>query len=110
MLRCIVGNNLTTWDTLLPQAEYAFNVSVNCTTRHALLEIVYGQLPRPPLDLTPVDEHIRLSEDGLAFAQYIRGFHHIIHDRISSTNEKYKQDADVPRRPVSYTKGDMVMV
>ena len=110
ILRCIVGDKLTTWDILLPRAEFAFNASVNCTTGHAPFEIVYGQLPRRPLDLAPVDEHIRLSEDGLAFAHHIRDFHRIIHDRIASTNEKYKQDADVRRRPVSYTEGDMVMV
>ena len=42
LLRCIVGDNLTTWDTLLPPAEFAFNALVNHTTGHAPFEIIYG--------------------------------------------------------------------
>ena len=99
------------WDHLLSRAEFAFNSSVNRTTGHASFEIVYGQMPRRPLDLTPLaHHHDRIAEDGLAFAQHIRDFHRIMHDRIASTYESYKRDADVRRRPVHYTKGDLVMV
>ena len=33
-----------------------------------------------------------------------------MHDRIASTYESYKRDADVRRRPIHYTEGDLVMV
>ena len=95
----------------MPRAEFAYNSSVNRTTGKTPFEIVYGQIPRSPLDLTPLStHHSRTSEDGIAFASYIRDMHHGIHERISSQNDKYKLSADLHRRSVCFDEGDLVMV
>ena len=110
LLRSIVGEHITSWDRVLPRAEFAFNSLVNRTTRRTLFEIVYGQIPRRPLDLAPIDPHTRISQDGISFAQHFRNMHHDIHHRIASQNERYKAAADVGRRSVSFCEGDLVMV
>ena len=68
LLCSLVGDNLRSWDRILPSAEFAYNSTVSRTTGRAPFEIVYGQMPRRPLDLTPVDPHTRTSEEGISFA------------------------------------------
>ena len=110
LLRSIIGDNVRTWDRVLPRAEFAYNSSVSRTTGRTPFEIVYGQIPRRPLDLAPVDPHTRTSAEGISFAQYMSDMHHDIHSRIVSQNEKYKANADVGRRSVSLSEGELVMV
>ena len=110
LLRSIIGDNVRTWDRVLPRAEFAYNSSVSRTTGRTPFEIVYGQIPRRPLDLAPVDPHTRTSAEGISFAQYMSDMHHDIHSRIVSQNEKYKANADVGRRSVSFSEGELVMV
>ena len=38
LLRCLVGENLKTWDLILPMAEFAYNGSVNRTRVSVLLK------------------------------------------------------------------------
>ena len=98
------------WDRVLPRAEFAYNSSISRTTGRTPFEIVYGHIPRRPLDLAPVDPHTRTSAEGISFAQYMSDVHHDIHSRIVSQNEKYKANADVGRRSVSFCEGELVMV
>ena len=68
LLRSLVGDNLRSWDHILPRAEFAYNSTVSRTTGRTPFEIVYGQIPRRPLDLTPIDPHTRTSKEGISFA------------------------------------------
>ena len=42
LLRCLVKDHVTNWDTVLPHAEFAFNNFVNRTTGYTPFEVVYG--------------------------------------------------------------------
>ena len=42
LLRCLVGENLRAWDFVLPNAEFAYNSSVNRTIGMSPFEIVHG--------------------------------------------------------------------
>lgn len=53
LLRCLIGEKLGNWDLILPQAEFAYNNSVNRSTGKSTFEIVYGLLPRQPVNLIP---------------------------------------------------------
>ena len=86
LLRSLVGDNLTSWDLVIPRAEFAYNASANRTTGMSPFEVAHGLVPRKPLDLVPVDPHIRASEDGVAFAQHVSELHKYIHDRITQQN------------------------
>jgi hypothetical protein len=42
LLRCLVTDHVTSWDLVLPHAEFAFNNSVNRSTGCTPFEVVYG--------------------------------------------------------------------
>lgn len=52
MLRCLVGDNLRSWDSLLCQAEFAHNHAHNRSLGFSPFKVVYGVLPRGPLALS----------------------------------------------------------
>ncbi|CAA6654819.1 unnamed protein product [Spirodela intermedia] len=93
-----------------PHAKFAYNSSTNHTTDMSPFEIAHGLAPRKPLDLVPLDPHVRVSEDGVTFAQHVSQLHQDIHNRIQSHNALYKQAADMHRRPRIFQVGDQVMV
>ena len=66
LLRSLVNKSLTTWDLIIPRVEFAYNSS--CVSP---FEIAHGLAPRKPLDLVPLDPHIRVSEYGVSFAQHV---------------------------------------
>ncbi|CAA7389251.1 unnamed protein product [Spirodela intermedia] len=65
-------------------SKFAYNSSTNRTTGMSPFEIAHSLTPHKPLDLVPLDPHVRVSEDGVAFAQYVSQLHQNIHDRIQS--------------------------
>ena len=46
LLRSLVTEHRNSWDNVLPQAEFAYNDSVNRSTCKSPFEIVYGRKPR----------------------------------------------------------------
>lgn len=42
LLRCLAGDNVATWDLTLPQAEFAYNSTINRTTGQIQFELAYG--------------------------------------------------------------------
>lgn len=42
LLRCLVTDHTTSWDLILPQAEFAYNNSVNRSTGRSPFEVVIG--------------------------------------------------------------------
>ncbi|VVA38897.1 PREDICTED: reverse mRNAase, partial [Prunus dulcis] len=71
LLRCLVGDKQGNWDLILPVAEFAYNNSANRTTGKSPFEIVYGVMPRPPIDLAPLPIDARPSESATTFAEHI---------------------------------------
>lgn len=45
LLRCLVGENLWTWVTRLPQAEFAHNSALNRSTSLSPFQVVYAVVP-----------------------------------------------------------------
>ncbi|CAA7409160.1 unnamed protein product [Spirodela intermedia] len=99
LLRSLLGESLTTWDLIIPRAESTYNSLTTRTTSMSPFEIAHGLAPRKPLDLVPLDPHVRVSEDGVAFAQHVSQLHQDIHDKIQSQNALYKQATDMHRQP-----------
>ena len=56
LLHNLVGDHVKGWDQQLGQAEFAFNHSVNRNIGFFSFHIVYGFVPRSPLDLAPVPD------------------------------------------------------
>ncbi|GJV05059.1 RNA-directed DNA polymerase [Tanacetum coccineum] len=75
LLRSLIGDNAKQWDLILPQAEFAYNRSVNRTISNSPFEVVYGRNPITPLDLVPVPEVGRFSEEGADQSEQIKELH-----------------------------------
>ena len=110
LLQSLVGDNLITWDLVILRGKFAYNASANRTIGMSPFEVAHVLVPRKPLDLVPVDLHIRASKDGVAFAQHVSDLHHYIHDRITLQNAAYKEAADSHHRHRSFEVGDQVIV
>lgn len=51
MIHCLVGDHSKQWDTVLAQAEFAYNAIVNSLTGRAPFSVVYSKLPNFTIDL-----------------------------------------------------------
>ena len=56
LLRCLVGDKPKGWDMILPQAEFAYNNSVNRSTGKSPFQIVYGNSLRTASELRKLDK------------------------------------------------------
>ena len=54
LLRCLVGENLRTWNLVLLTVEFSYSSSVNETIWMSPFEVVYACQPRQLIDLGPV--------------------------------------------------------
>ncbi|GJR44467.1 putative CCCH-type zinc finger family protein [Tanacetum coccineum] len=75
LLRSLIRDNAKQWDLILPQAEFAYNRSVNCTTCKSPFEVVYGRNLITPLDLVPVPKVGWFSEEGGDQSEQIKELH-----------------------------------
>ena len=82
----MVGDHLGTWDTILPQAEFAYNNSVNITIGLSPFEILHGYKPRAPIDLNPMSPTHRVSESAESFALRMHELHKQINEKIQIEN------------------------
>ncbi|GKB12542.1 putative CCCH-type zinc finger family protein [Tanacetum coccineum] len=77
LLRSLIGDNAKQWDLILSQAEFAYNRSVNRTTDKSPFEVVYGRNLITLLDLVPVPEVGRFSEEGADQSEQIKELHQL---------------------------------
>ncbi|GJX77594.1 RNA-directed DNA polymerase [Tanacetum coccineum] len=110
LLRSLIEDNAKQWDLILPQAEFAYNRSVNRTTCKSPFKVVYGRNPITPLDLVPVLEVRRFTEEGADQSEQIKELHQSVQEQIIRHNEQYKEHADKRRKQVLYREGDLVWI
>ena len=110
LLRCLVGENGRTWDTIFPIAQFAYNNFVNRSISMSPFEVVHGYKLRRPLDLLPMSPHARVSEFAVKFASRMHDLHQEIIKRIHASNNQYKIQVDSRRRHLEFDVGDYVMI
>jgi len=92
----------------IPQAEFAFNNSINRSTNKSPFEIVYG-FPIPHLlDRHSLPCHERTSFEAQAHIDSLKDLHKIIANHLRATSAKYKAMADHHRRELYFSEGDWV--
>jgi len=64
LLRVLVKKNAKAWDLLLAYVEFAYNCSLNCTTKETPFKIVYGNDRISLIDLTSLPLKERLSTEA----------------------------------------------
>lgn len=108
LLRCLVGENLKSWDAKLSQAEFAHNSAVNRSTGYCPFLVVFGIVPRGPVDLlalpSPSNADLRASD----LIADLRTIHETTRSRLEEANAKYKAAADARRRNLELEVGDYV--
>ncbi|KAK8952345.1 hypothetical protein KSP39_PZI004083 [Platanthera zijinensis] len=110
LLRCLVGEHVSTWDSVLPSAEFAYNSSVNRTTGLSPFHILLGYEPRKPVDLIPLPLESRPSASAESFVEHLHELHESIRKKIATNNENYKAYADIRRRERNFEIGAQVLV
>ena len=108
LLRSLVGDQLKSWDKKLGQAEFAHNHAVNRSTKLRPFEIVYGFLPRCPLDLANLPSHTKVNHKAEDFVTQLQDIHNLTRQSLLESIAKFKHDADRKRRLVNYEVGDFV--
>jgi transposase InsO family protein len=108
MLRAILKNNIKMWEDCLPHIEFAYNRSLHSTTKMCPFEIVYGLLPRAPIDLMPLPTSEKLNFDAKQRAELMLKLHETTKENIERMNAKYKIAGDKGRRKLIFEPGDLV--
>lgn len=109
-LRCLVGDNIKSWDSKLCKAEFAHNHALNRTLGFSPFQVVYGIVPRCPLDLSLLPDKSRLHGTAVDFVAELESVHRSARVQLEKTTAKYKKAADSKRREVLFSPGDLVWV
>jgi hypothetical protein len=64
MLRAVLKKNIKLWEECLPHVEFAYNRSMHSTIKMCPFEIVYGLIPRAPIDLMSLPTSEKLNFDA----------------------------------------------
>ena len=74
----------------MAQVEYAYNESLNRSTRKSPFQIVYGMHPRGVHELQDLGTIEKRSADGEEFVNAIRELHEEVTQKLQDKNLKYK--------------------
>ena len=89
LLNCLVGEHLSTWDSVFLVAEFAYDSSVNRSTGLSPFEIVTGCKSRKPINLLLIPIGDRPSASVESFAQHVHDLHTEIQRHITRSNNNY---------------------
>jgi hypothetical protein len=108
MLRAVLKKNIKMWEECFPHVKFAYNRSLHSTTKMCPLEIVYGFLPRAPIDLMPLPSSEKLNFDATQRAELMLELDETTKENIERTNAKYKIGGDKGRKQLDFAPGDLV--
>lgn len=94
---------------IIPLDEFAYNDSINRTTRRNPFEVVYGIHPRGILELRVLRGLEIRSAQEEDFALAIKDIHDRVRETLHKNIVKYKEKANEKKRDVQYKVGDLVM-
>jgi hypothetical protein len=82
LLRSLVTEHHSSWDNVLPQAEFAYNDSVNRSTGKSPFEIVYGRQPRGVSELRDSEQIMTKSASAEEFTEAMKELHSRVKERL----------------------------
>jgi hypothetical protein len=109
LLRSLVTEHQSIWDNVLPQAEFAYNDSMNRSTGKSPFEIVYGRNLRGVSELMDLDQIITKSASAEEFTELMEELHSRVKERLLESNQEYKRRVDQHRRQLQFKVGDLVL-
>ena len=75
LLRSLVTEHHSSWDNILPQAEFTYNDSVNWSIGKIPFQIVYGTQPRGVSELRESEQATTSSARAEEFAEAMEELH-----------------------------------
>jgi hypothetical protein len=109
LLRSLVTEHHSSWDSILPQEEFAYNDSVNQSTWKSPFQIVYGMQPRGVFELRDSEKTNTSSVSAGEFAEAMKELHSRVKERLLKSSQEYKRRADQHRRQLQFEVGDLVL-
>jgi hypothetical protein len=109
LLRSLVTEHHTSWDQILPQAEFAYNNLVNRSTGKSPFQVVYGMQPRGVSELRDSEQTVTSSASAEEFAEVMKELHCKVKQRLKYSNQEYKHRADQHRRQLQFEVDDLVL-
>jgi hypothetical protein len=114
MLTVYVNENGTNWDSMLHYIQFALNTSVQKTTKCTPFELVYGRIPKVPLDLLIEGVELDLELDPEQYAINVKTLLNNAFETVRS-NRDFKVDQqkfyyDRKSRAANYNIGDLVLL
>jgi hypothetical protein len=104
-----VTEHHSSWDQILPQAEFAYNDSVNRSTGKSPFQILYGTQPRGVSELREPEQAETSSARAEEFAEAMQELHEKVKQRLQKSNQEYKRRADQRKRQLQFAVGDLVL-
>jgi hypothetical protein len=108
MLRAVLDQNLRRWEDCLPHVEFAYNHATHSSTKMCPFRIVYGYIPRAPIDLFSFDTEDAPHLDIVAHVEQMVNLHEQTHQNIAAANAKYQVVGSKGKKHVTIESGDMV--
>jgi hypothetical protein len=90
LLRSLVTEHHSQWDHILPQAEFAYNDSLNRSTGQSPFYIVYGMQPRGVFESKDSEQNEFRSVSADEFAEGMKELHNQVKERLQSSSKEYK--------------------
>jgi hypothetical protein len=109
LLRSLVTEHHSSWDNVLPQAEFVYNDSANQSIGNSPFQIVYGTQPRGVSELRESEQGATSSASAKEFAEVIEELHMKVKQRLQKSNQEYKRRADQWKRQLQFEVGDLVL-
>jgi hypothetical protein len=75
MLRAVLDKNLNCWEDCLPHVEFSYNHATHSSTKMSPYQIVYGYIPRVPIDLFSLASEDPPHIDAVAHAEQMITLH-----------------------------------
>jgi hypothetical protein len=98
LLRSLVTEHHSSWDSILPQAEFAYNNLVNRSTGKSPFQVVYGIQPRGVSDLMDLEQNATSSASAEEFVEAMKELHSRVKQRLLNSSQEYKRRVDQHRR------------
>jgi hypothetical protein len=83
MLRVVLDQNLRHWEDCFPHVEFAYNPATHSSTKMCPFHIVYGYIPRTPIDLFSFDTEDAPHLDVVAHVEQMVNLHEQTHQNIT---------------------------
>jgi hypothetical protein len=109
LLRILVTEHHSSWNNILPQAEFAYNDSVNRSTGQSPFQVVYGMQPRGISKLRDSGQNSTRNASAEKFAEVMKELHSQVKERLQNSSQEYKRGANQHRRQLQFEVGDLVL-